>query len=79
MIIVFIDNIDNMIVTFHVTMCMCCVAVTSVFHYPPAYVPLTGERGSFSVLDLTPEEARLFYATHPQQRQVRAFGGEAVK
>lgn len=45
-----------------------CVRLT---HYPPAYIYLTGERGSFSLLDVTPEDSRAFYGTHPPVRQVR--------
>lgn len=55
-----------MCVCFH--WCDCCGA--RFFTYPPAYVALTGEPGSFSVLDVPPEEAKLFYSLHPKQRQV---------
>lgn len=44
-------------------------ALRGLVHYPPAYVPLTGERGSFSLLDITPEDSRAFYGTHPPVRQ----------
>lgn len=43
--------------------------------YPAAYLPLTGERGSFSLLDVYPDDSKAFYSTHPQARQVGCKGG----
>ena len=45
----------------------------SLFKYPPAYIPLTGERGSFSLLDIITEDAKAFYDLHPKERQVRVL------
>jgi len=44
-----------------------------VFNYPPAYIPLAGERGSFSLLDIVPEDAKAFQDLIPNERQVGAF------
>lgn len=60
-------------------LCCCCCWCVRLIHYPPAYVPLTGERGSFSLLDVTPEDSRAFYGTHPPARQVRRGGGHHLR
>lgn len=46
-----------------------CLGVR-LLNYPPAYLPLTGDLGSFSVLDISAEDSKQFYAQHPKERQV---------
>lgn len=45
------------------------------FDYPPAYVFLVGERGSFSLLDVDPQDSTAFFALHPKERQVCVDAG----
>lgn len=55
--------------------CAAFLLPRSFFAYPPAYMPLTGEPGSFSMMDIGPEDAQKFYSTHPKERQVGAIVG----